>query len=298
MIHLNRDRQNLGQFSPEEVAEGLRNNRFLPTDLAWREGMEDWQPLSTFSDLPVAAEAVPPTPGPGSEQPPVAQGHLKPEWERQQETGLPRAWLATVRQVFTDPVATFRGMSKTGGFQKPFIYCYVASLVCALVGIFESLAWLRVLPHHLLPAGYGDDPSHTVVSQLVFTIPIMLVAGLLVPFACSGIYFLMVKMLTKKAVSFETVFRAYCYTMGTMSLFNLLPVPPIQAVQLTYVFFISIIAVTYQVIALRESAELTTLEAVGVVLLPMILCCFSCVAVAGGIMAMAGSVPALQNLGH
>ncbi len=86
--------------------------------------------------------------------------------------------------------------------------------------------------------------------------------------------------------------------MGTLSLCNLLPVPPIQAVQLTYVFFICVIAITYQVIAIRESVESTTLEAVGIVLLPMILCCFTCVAVVGGIMAMAGSIPAFQNLGR
>lgn len=61
MIFLNRDRESLGQFTAQEVANGLESGRFLPTDLAWREGMETWQPLATFQDLPPAnpAPAIP-----------------------------------------------------------------------------------------------------------------------------------------------------------------------------------------------------------------------------------------------
>ena len=51
-IHIARNRQSLGQFSPEEVAEGLASGKFLATDLGWREPMEEWMPLSEFTDLP------------------------------------------------------------------------------------------------------------------------------------------------------------------------------------------------------------------------------------------------------
>ena len=40
-----RDGQQLGQFSEEEVRSGLFEGRYLPTDVAWTEGMSDWQPL-------------------------------------------------------------------------------------------------------------------------------------------------------------------------------------------------------------------------------------------------------------
>jgi hypothetical protein len=79
-IHLNRDRQSLGQFTPEEVAEGLRSGRFLPTDLAWREGMETWQPLSTVTDLPEPDEVQSPTLAPGTPISEIAKAPLSPAW--------------------------------------------------------------------------------------------------------------------------------------------------------------------------------------------------------------------------
>ena len=52
MIHINRNRENLGKFNDQEVADGLKSGRFLSSDLAWCEPMPTWQPLSTFTDLP------------------------------------------------------------------------------------------------------------------------------------------------------------------------------------------------------------------------------------------------------
>ena len=60
MIHVNRGATSLGTFSEEEVREGLRTGRFAPTDLGWREGMANWQPLSQFPEIGGAAPAAPP----------------------------------------------------------------------------------------------------------------------------------------------------------------------------------------------------------------------------------------------
>ncbi|MFA7343659.1 MAG: GYF domain-containing protein [Terrimicrobiaceae bacterium] len=65
MIFVNRDRQSLGQFTEQEVSNGLDSGQFLPTDLAWQEGMENWQPISSFTGLPPPGAATPanrPTP--------------------------------------------------------------------------------------------------------------------------------------------------------------------------------------------------------------------------------------------
>jgi len=61
MIHINRDRENIGKFNDQDVADGLKSGRFLPTDLAWREPMTSWEPLSTFTDLPPPEETAEPT---------------------------------------------------------------------------------------------------------------------------------------------------------------------------------------------------------------------------------------------
>lgn len=59
MIHLSRRATSLGIFSEQEVWEGLRSGRFAPTDSGWREGMENWQPLSHFSEFAPSRRAAP-----------------------------------------------------------------------------------------------------------------------------------------------------------------------------------------------------------------------------------------------
>ncbi len=57
-IHVARDGQEFGQFSPDEVRAGLTSGKFLPTDFAWSEGMAEWVALASFPGLP---PAPPPT---------------------------------------------------------------------------------------------------------------------------------------------------------------------------------------------------------------------------------------------
>jgi hypothetical protein len=40
-----RDGQQLGQFEEEEIRSGLFEGRYLPSDAAWTEGMEEWKPI-------------------------------------------------------------------------------------------------------------------------------------------------------------------------------------------------------------------------------------------------------------
>ena len=58
-IFVNRDRQSLGQFTEQEISNGLQSGQFFPTDLAWKDGMETWQPLSSFAGLPPPGAVIP-----------------------------------------------------------------------------------------------------------------------------------------------------------------------------------------------------------------------------------------------
>src|ERR1700681_1879642 len=59
MIHVNRGATSLGVFPEEQVREGIRAGRFLPSDLGWREGMASWQPLSQFTEFAEDIAAAP-----------------------------------------------------------------------------------------------------------------------------------------------------------------------------------------------------------------------------------------------
>lgn len=55
IYHIARGEEQLGTFNDLDVSAGLRNARFLPTDLCWAEGMKEWQALEVHMKT-VAAE--------------------------------------------------------------------------------------------------------------------------------------------------------------------------------------------------------------------------------------------------
>src|ERR1700675_192987 len=106
-IHVARDGANIGTFSTEEVREGLRTGKFLPTDMAWQEGMPDWRPLSqvvpekpaaatlgSFGATETSAVSVSPA-GPGAGG---GSGGGLP-WEHRQELGFFKAYFDTVIMI-------------------------------------------------------------------------------------------------------------------------------------------------------------------------------------------------------
>jgi hypothetical protein len=58
--HIGRNGQQFGQFTEEEIRQGLENGRFLTSDLAWRDGMGQWKPLiEVFGFAAAAALSAP-----------------------------------------------------------------------------------------------------------------------------------------------------------------------------------------------------------------------------------------------
>src|SRR5436309_8356009 len=126
MIHVNRGATSLGAFPEEQVREGIRSGRFLSSDLGWKEGMANWQPLSQFpefaSDFPAAAAAPPPpTPAPPSAvtPPPAAGSTSAPRsglpWDARASKGLVSAFIETLQMVLTKPSDAFTAMQREGG---------------------------------------------------------------------------------------------------------------------------------------------------------------------------------------
>src|ERR1044071_9425419 len=111
MIHVARDGAKLGEFTLEQIQQGLSTGQFRPTDLGWQNGMSDWRPLSEFVGATAAATpgaaplAVAPTATPGSGLP----------WENRQQIGLVKAWLDTVSLLIAKPGDAFAMMRPEGG---------------------------------------------------------------------------------------------------------------------------------------------------------------------------------------
>ena len=127
MIHVTRGATSLGAFSEEEVSEGLRTGRFLPTDLGWREGMANWQVLSEFPEFGGVAPVAPPpqqaVAASGVGQIPVPRSGLP--WDERQTKGLFNAFLETLQMVLSKPSVAFTAMKHEGGLGDPLLYAVI-----------------------------------------------------------------------------------------------------------------------------------------------------------------------------
>src|SRR5215470_10477122 len=99
MIHVNRGGTSLGVFSEEEVREGLGTGRFVSTDIGWREGMANWQPLSQFPELGAAAPTAPPAQIATGVIPDASAPRGGLPWEHRQERGFFNAFIETLVMV-------------------------------------------------------------------------------------------------------------------------------------------------------------------------------------------------------
>jgi len=292
-FHLNRDRQSLGQFTPQEVADGLRDGKFLPTDLVWREGMESWQALSSITDLPPPLEVADASLEPVAEgtpalpvTAPTETGTVEPAWERRAALGFFPALIETLRQVLLEPGATFSVMKREGGISSPLIYWLIMGTATGIVVKLYNFALIHGGQSYL-PASFPGVPSAewaTIKSQLAAQTPVNLILSLLLTpvgvligaFIGSGINHLCLMIVGGANKPFEVTFRALAYAVGSSSLLLLLP----GCGGLIYIVW----ALVVSIIALQRAHECATWKAALGVLLPVLVCCF-CIA---GIAAMAG----------
>jgi hypothetical protein len=261
-IHIARDRQALGQFSPEEVAEGLVSGEFLPSDLAWREPMENWRPLSAFTDLPPAARSlVPPALPPSAED--LAMP-AEPAWERRKQLGTFSALVETVRQVLTAPVGTFKVMKREGGQATPLFFYLLVTTFATWAAMAYQLTVVMMNPEAVLgPLAKSLNTASLIGIQVLSMAlaPLLLIA---VAYCAAGIFHLVFQLLGSSQ-PFEVTFRAYCYAVAPASVFRLIPICG------DFVFFIA--GLLLLVFAFRETLRIDGTRATIGVILPSLLCC-------------------------
>lgn len=272
-IHIARDRQTLGQFSPEEVAEGLRSGRFLPTDLAWREGMSTWEPLSTFADLPTASE-VPTFDAPNPFLAP-GDGILEtaspaaptPAWE--EEKSLFSRLVETIQGVLLSPAEAFSNVPANNGILRALGFMILVGWPAAAVSLgYQVVAEFVQANGGQTVNGPGPAVMAMVAGVLVLFVPVLLVVG---TFLSSAIFHGILMMLGAVSRSYWTTFRVVAYVNGATMVLLLVPVCGSIAQGLWAFFSLAV--------GLKTVHGTTWTNTIVTLLLPTVICCGIIVAI-------------------
>ena len=262
MIHVNRGATSLGVFSEEEVRQGLRTGRFAPTDIGWREGMANWQPLSQFAELAGATPVAPPLQtGATSISEPAAPRSGLP-WDERQTKGLLNALIETLQMVLSRPVAAFTAMKREGGLGEPLLYAIIGGTFGGVFALTYNFALRSFTPfgdrHNALAHLFG---GLSWIFLLVLT-PLFVVIGV---FVASAILHVCLMIVGGAKQSFETTFRVVCFAEGSVS--------PLLVIPFCGGLIVGIWKVILYCIGLARAHETDTGRAVIAVLLPLVVCC-------------------------
>ncbi len=263
-IHINRNRQNLGQYSDQDVADGLQSGKFLPDDLAWQEPMDSWQPLSSFTNLPPAS-AVPSAPPPFSSVPPAPSGSDVPVWESAEPPPLLTALVETIKQVFSKPAETFRAMPCEGGFGKPLKFYVLVSWATSAAAILYQAAATLINPAMFAGEEFKNIPKYGLAAVFVGLIVFMPVFLFLGSFISSGILHLALILVGGAKKPFETTFRVLCYASGSTSVLQLVPI--------CGGWFYSVASLIYCVAGLKEAHGTDLWRPILAIFLVFLVCC-------------------------
>ena len=221
LIHIARHGQSLGSFHEDEVREGISSKRFVRDDLVWRVGMSDWSPLHEVADAwgfdtALLGEA----PMDDTTMPPDC---CEPAWERRDTVGFFRAIYETIQMVLLAPNMTFSRLRRSGGLMSPlFYYLMMASGTLALRMMFE-LPLIFKNPSILGPQLAALSHRTITMGALAVVVlsPIFFFCAI---FLTSAVTHLSLKIVKGAKEPFEATFRTFCYTLGSVSVCQLIPV--------------------------------------------------------------------------
>jgi hypothetical protein len=232
MIHIGRAGTKLGSFSEFEVRQGLATGRFLRTDLGWKEGMEDWAPLSQFSEFaPPAPEPMPPLP---SEALPGVPADLGGDaareglpWDGRKQAGLVPAFIETAWLVLFRPSEAFARMRIEAGIANPLFYNMLGGWFGAIAsGIYLVLTAKMQPPPATLTgvrALFYISPVNAMRELwiLIALGPIIVTLSVLMG---SVIAHLFLRLAGGANKAFHVTLRVFCFSYGSAQLLQVIPI--------------------------------------------------------------------------
>lgn len=271
--HINRNGEDLGRFTLDEIREGLKEGQFHSDDLAWRSGMDTWETLRELKDL-YQGNAVQPGEGVSTS---TAHGstdseRVGPPWE-QKESGTvwSRTW-GTIKGALFQPSTFFQTMRREGGIGQPLLFYVLWGTVFGIIG------QLLMLPFQLMgltipqPGMGGDEHvmeaaagTAGIIMALIFTIIILPFAIAIGSFIAAGINHVALMIVGGARQPFEATFRTVCYAGGSSQFFQIIPI--------CGAIVGGIWNLVILVIGFKETHEISTGKALLGVFLPVIICC-------------------------
>jgi hypothetical protein len=251
MIHVARDGAKLGEFTLEQIRDGLSTGQLRANDLGWQPGLSEWRPLSEFV-APAPADQTPALPATGL------------PWEHRNEIGFFRAFLHTVSLLITRPGEAFTRMRPEGGLTDPLLFGLVGGCAAYLVSLLFQVL-LEAIP------GYpGDNAMFHLFGLnhwlllLIFALlsPVMVLLGI---FIGAGILHVSLMLLGGANRPFETTLRVVCFTGGSANLFSMIP---ICGGVIAFIY-----TIVLETIGISRAHQTTTAKALMAVLLPLFVCC-------------------------
>jgi hypothetical protein len=262
MIHVNRGATSLGVFSEEEVREGLRAGRFAPTDIGWREGMTNWQPLSQFAELAGVTSGAPPmqTAAVPTAEPLASRGGLP--WDERQTKGLLSAFIETLQMVLLRPIDAFAAMRREGGLGDPLLYAVIGGTFGGIFAVTYNFLLRSFSPFADQHGAFAHFFAGVGWIFLLVFIPIVVVIGM---FIVSAILHVCLMIVGGAKQPFETTFRVVCFAEGSVS--------PLLVIPFCGGLISGIWKIILYCVGLARAHETDTGRAVIAVFLPLIVCC-------------------------
>jgi hypothetical protein len=230
MIHIGRAGAKLGSFSEFEVRMGLKSGRFLLTDLGWKEGMENWTPLSQFAEFQPEPPALPEPPELDPEPPPLLET-AEPAglpWEHRAEIGFFPAFIQTARWVLFDPTAAFSQMFTQGSLLGPGLYNLLGGWFGLVISCLYAVIVTRAVPDVPPPSTSVSNLFYISPAKAVTELQFVILMGpvLVTTFAlvASLIIHLCLMLVGGANKSFHVTFRVICFSYGSAQLLQIIPV--------------------------------------------------------------------------
>lgn len=306
--------QQQGPVDDHALDRLVTEGKLQPETLVWHEGLTDWQPLRTAR--PSAASATgaegtvrcascgqyfpageivqiggsPVCPGckpavllglqqgvmlPGADE----ASRTGPAWENRPALGLVPALWQTVRQVLSEPSGAFSKMRREGGLGTPFTYFLILGTIgLAANYLFTGLIQAAIPTDSLPPALAQALRNSGGTGRMLLMICLSPLIAAIMPFIGAGVLHVCLMLCRGARRPFETTFRVYCYSAGSIM--------PLYLIPLCGGMLAGIWGIVTNCIGLARAHEIPTGKAVLAVFLPIIVACLI------GLIVMAGLVTA------